>query len=459
MAEVRTEEDDRQLERFWMLLALAGIAAGVAEERGVGIGRTSHRLRNPDNVPPPWAEDLVAAAGEWIDVVKLGWGSARLSAGDALREKVETYAAGDIKVCTGGTFLELAFAQDRVDTFLSAARDLGIDMLEVSDGIHPMSADDKAGLIAAGRGAGFTVWSEVGKKDPEEDARLTISDRIAAVERDLLDAGGEIGGVHVAARGRLVAFTHAAWRVAAQRHDMAHAEVPIVTNNLVDLFAGSADAGEMRGRGHSGFVFDPANGVMGTFPGRAAGTVGDRDKSRVQGLQPPDGAPQRRLHLRHPEHARRGADRGNAHTVCGLGHHHADDGVARGGLLELHVGRPRRRRKRDGGDQFAGLESRLEQSRKKTLGRNHAPVGVDGGAEGDERRGVVAGRIVGGDGAAEGAAVADLRIGDGLRRLLQFLPFLSRVKRRGPVPGIRRVDARLGADEEGTVTPEGLVRQ
>jgi len=38
------------------------IAAHVAEEHGVGIGRTSHRLRNPDNMPPPWAEDLVAAA-------------------------------------------------------------------------------------------------------------------------------------------------------------------------------------------------------------------------------------------------------------------------------------------------------------------------------------------------------------------------------------------------------------
>ena len=32
------------------------IAAEVSEQRGVRIGRTSHRLRNPGNSPPPWAD-------------------------------------------------------------------------------------------------------------------------------------------------------------------------------------------------------------------------------------------------------------------------------------------------------------------------------------------------------------------------------------------------------------------
>jgi hypothetical protein len=35
------------------------IAGRVAEEQGVTIGRTSFRLRNPENVPPKWAKDLV----------------------------------------------------------------------------------------------------------------------------------------------------------------------------------------------------------------------------------------------------------------------------------------------------------------------------------------------------------------------------------------------------------------
>ena len=35
------------------------IAANVGQEFGVTIGRTSHRLRNPMNTPPPWAQALV----------------------------------------------------------------------------------------------------------------------------------------------------------------------------------------------------------------------------------------------------------------------------------------------------------------------------------------------------------------------------------------------------------------
>jgi hypothetical protein len=35
------------------------IAEEVAEKRGVAIGRTSHRLRNPDNNPPAWARPAV----------------------------------------------------------------------------------------------------------------------------------------------------------------------------------------------------------------------------------------------------------------------------------------------------------------------------------------------------------------------------------------------------------------
>ena len=36
------------------------IAQRVANDKGVRIGRTSFRLRNPENVPPPWAVSYVA---------------------------------------------------------------------------------------------------------------------------------------------------------------------------------------------------------------------------------------------------------------------------------------------------------------------------------------------------------------------------------------------------------------
>ena len=35
------------------------VAARISEQCGLEIGRTSHRLRNPANLPPEWAEDFV----------------------------------------------------------------------------------------------------------------------------------------------------------------------------------------------------------------------------------------------------------------------------------------------------------------------------------------------------------------------------------------------------------------
>jgi len=139
---------------------------------------------------PGEARDRVAIAAEWIDVVKLGWASARLTPAAALRDKVQIYRAAGIKVCSGGTFLEIAFAQDRVREFLDGARELGLTMVEVSNGVHPMSEDEKLGLIAQARCAGFTVWSEVGKKDADEDARIGIDERCSAIVREL-EAGAE----------------------------------------------------------------------------------------------------------------------------------------------------------------------------------------------------------------------------------------------------------------------------
>ena len=141
-------------------------------------------------IGPSEARDRVAIAGEWIDVVKLGWATARLTPGAALREKIHIYRAAGINVCSGGTFLEIAFAQNRVQDFLDGARDLGLAMVEVSNGVHPMSDEEKLELIAKARSAGFTVWSEVGKKDPDEDARIGIDDRCAAILHEL-EAGAD----------------------------------------------------------------------------------------------------------------------------------------------------------------------------------------------------------------------------------------------------------------------------
>ena len=52
---------------------------------------------------------------------------------------------------------------------------------------------------------------------------------------DALDAADEIGGISIAAGMRRVALADAAGRIAAQRHDMAHAGVRIGTDHRIDF--------------------------------------------------------------------------------------------------------------------------------------------------------------------------------------------------------------------------------
>ena len=111
-----------------------------------------------------------------------------------------------------------------------------------------------------------------------------------------LDAPGEIGGVHVAAGRRLIARADAVRRIAAQGHDVAHAEIPIVADDLVDLAFRRRDAGEMRRWLQRRLAQDAGNSGVSALAGRAAGAISDRDIFRAERFEPPDRAPQRLVH-------------------------------------------------------------------------------------------------------------------------------------------------------------------
>ncbi|MFC2175119.1 phosphosulfolactate synthase [archaeon] len=130
-------------------------------------------------------KDLVETAGDYIDIVKLGWGTSRLFSDELLKKKVELMKSHGIKVCPGGSFVEIAAAQNKVDEFFGNAKAIGFDCVEVSNGVHPMSEEEKIGIIKKAVAHGFSVTSEVGKKNPEEDALLSADDRVRLAEQEL----------------------------------------------------------------------------------------------------------------------------------------------------------------------------------------------------------------------------------------------------------------------------------
>jgi len=107
-------------------------------------------------------DGLIEVAGEFIDLVKLGWGTAVVTGN--LEAKLGRYREYGIPVMFGGTLTELAIAQDRLDRLVAWLHELGLEHIEVSDGTINIEHDRKLELISR-LAQEFTVLSEVGSKD------------------------------------------------------------------------------------------------------------------------------------------------------------------------------------------------------------------------------------------------------------------------------------------------------
>src|ERR1700709_1565597 len=90
-------------------------------------------------------EGMLEVAGEYIDLVKLGWGTA-VATGN-LTAKLARYREHGIPVMFGGTLTELAIAQDRLDALVKWMHELAIEHIEVSDGTITLEHDHKLELI------------------------------------------------------------------------------------------------------------------------------------------------------------------------------------------------------------------------------------------------------------------------------------------------------------------------
>jgi phosphosulfolactate synthase len=107
-------------------------------------------------------DGMIEVAGQSIDIVKLGWGTA-LATGN-LEPKLARYRAHGIPVVLGGTLTELAIAQERLEQLIAWVHELGLAHFEISDGTITLAHDRKVELIER-LAQEFTVLSEVGSKD------------------------------------------------------------------------------------------------------------------------------------------------------------------------------------------------------------------------------------------------------------------------------------------------------
>ncbi|PVY43975.1 phosphosulfolactate synthase [Pontibacter virosus] len=110
-------------------------------------------------------EDFLDVAGEYVDIVKLGWATSYVVPN--LQRKLDVYRAAGIPVYFGGTLFEAFIARNQFEDYRRVLDKYDMTFAEVSDGSLEMAHEKKCGYIRT-LAEQVTVLSEVGSKDAEK---------------------------------------------------------------------------------------------------------------------------------------------------------------------------------------------------------------------------------------------------------------------------------------------------
>ena len=126
------------------------------------------------------AQDFIDTSSDFVDFVKLGFGTSLISKN--VREKIKLYQKANLKVYVGGTLFEAFVIRNKFEDYIKYISDLGIDSAEVSDGSIEIDHEKKCEYIFK-LSKEFMVLSEVGSK--EEGVIIHPSRWIKMMENEL----------------------------------------------------------------------------------------------------------------------------------------------------------------------------------------------------------------------------------------------------------------------------------
>jgi phosphosulfolactate synthase len=147
------------------------------------------------------AEDFVSVSSDFVDFVKLGFGTSLITKN--VKEKVKLYKSAGLKVYVGGTLFEAFVARNKFEDYQSYIADLGVDCAEVSDGSLEIDHEKKCEYIRT-LSKDYTVLSEVGSKEegviihPARWINMMLSELEAGAFKVIAEAreSGNVGIYH-----------------------------------------------------------------------------------------------------------------------------------------------------------------------------------------------------------------------------------------------------------------------
>ena len=108
-------------------------------------------------------EDVLETSGVYIDIVKLGWGTAYVTQNLRAEDRAPARRSPSSSAARSS---RSSYVKGKVDEYKRWLADLGLTHVEISDGTVEIPREEKLELIAD-FARDFTVLSEVGSKDSE----------------------------------------------------------------------------------------------------------------------------------------------------------------------------------------------------------------------------------------------------------------------------------------------------
>ncbi|MGE3682778.1 MAG: phosphosulfolactate synthase [Bdellovibrionales bacterium] len=155
-------------------------------EKGIGVAQT---------------RDFLETAGRYVTHWKLGFGTSVFCDAAHLKRKTKLIRDYGATVFPGGTCFEVMLAKGNWMAYFSLVKDLGFNGIEISDGSLDVPEDVRRTAIAKGRELGFTVLTEVGKKDPAH--QLSAEQALSTLHADI-GAGADYVILEARESGRAV---------------------------------------------------------------------------------------------------------------------------------------------------------------------------------------------------------------------------------------------------------------
>ena len=140
--------------------------------------------------------DLIEVSGHYIDMFKIATGTSRLFEKSHLLAKIELLKANDIRPFLGGQFQEYVLHTMGIEAMprhLAEARDVGFDIIEISDNMVQLGQGLRQTLFEMVRNNGMSPVGEIGDKR-ESSSIMAIVDEV----NDVLGLGAEFALVEAA---------------------------------------------------------------------------------------------------------------------------------------------------------------------------------------------------------------------------------------------------------------------